>query len=113
MNLSFSIVSLFIFIPLFLIILLTSLLEFDKLAANTRSIIFIPLITFSFLKVIDGKSSPIDLFSKVFLAVCAAFCAAALPCNIVVASFANIIFNLLIFLFFSSSIFSIVKSVNI
>jgi len=34
---------------LFLIILLTSLLEFDKLVAVTRSIIFMPLITCSFL----------------------------------------------------------------
>ena len=43
----------------------------------------------------------LNFFSKVFLAVCSAFMAEALPCNIDVVSLANIIFKSLIFLFFS------------
>ena len=62
-------VSLLIFKPLFLIILLTSPLELPNFVRRTKSNIFMPLgISFFFIFTV-GKFFPIDLCLKVFFAV--------------------------------------------
>ena len=47
--------------------------EVNKFESTTTSIILIPFLIFSFLIVIDGRSSPTEPFPKVFLAVSSAF----------------------------------------